>query len=276
MNKLKKFLSSCVFVFVAVYVILCFLVHFFPGIFLYHPRKEVPDLEGARRHGYMAERIDYKADDGTDLFAWYTQPNGKNKVVFFTHGNACNLDCFYIKLVPLQNSGYATFLPEYRGYGGIEGKTSQKKLLDDMKAGIRELYKMGYKNEDIIVYGMSLGSHQATSVVYHMKDSGKFDALILEVPFDNVPNTAKELFFLPMPFDLLFKDKYDNLELIKDIDTRLLIQIAEKDHIVPAVRGMNLYEEAAEPKDMMVYVGAGHNDLYAHKNYIEIIKWLEN
>lgn len=275
MNKLKKYLIRFVIFFVAIYALLCFLVYFFPQIFLYHPNKNMSDLQTARKNGYLASIIEYKADDGINLYAWYTKPTNKNKVIFFTHGNAGNLNNFYFKLIPFQYAGYATFLPEYRGYGGVRGKTSQKALLNDMQEGIKQLYKMGYKNEDIIVYGMSLGSHQATSVVHSMKKNGKFDALVLEVPFDNVPNTAKSLFFLPMPFNLLFNDKYDNLELIKFVETRVLVQLASKDRIINPKRGMNLYQTAVQPKDLIIYKGGGHNNLYKYENYKDIISWLE-
>lgn len=256
------------------YMTLCGLIYFLPELFFNHPNQKYSDIEMARKNGYPAELKEYESADGTKLYGWYTKgTNGK--AIIFTHGNAFNLDRFYGKLIPFAKEGYATFLPEYRGYGGIKGKINSKNMIADSVAGLEELYKLGYKNEDIIVYGMSMGSHMATSIAYQMKKNGKFDALVLEVPFDNVPNTAKNLIPFYMPFDLLVRDKYDNSEIISQVGTRVLIQAAGQDNIVPNQRAKALYGKAVEPKNFIMYDQGTHSNLYRERNYREILKWLE-
>lgn len=274
MKKLIKILSFLLFLVFFVYVMLCVALYLFPELFFNHPNAMLSNIEDAKKKGYPAQWVEYKAEDGTELYGWYTKgTNGK--VVLFTHGNAFNLDRFYAKLIPFVKKGYATFMPEYRGYGGIKGKINNKNLVMDSVAAVQELYKLGYKNEDIIVYGMSLGSHMATATVYEMKKNGRFDALVLEVPFDNVPNTAKNLIPFYMPFDLLIRERYDNLPLIAHVGTRVLIQAAGRDNIVPNPRAKALYEAAVEPKNFMMYENGAHSFLYREANYKDILKWLE-
>ncbi|MDD4556765.1 MAG: alpha/beta fold hydrolase [Alphaproteobacteria bacterium] len=272
-NRFCKTIFKLILLFVTVYAVLCFAIYLFPELFVNHPSDKVSDIEKAREKGYPAELMSYKAKDGTKLYGWYTKgTNGK--AILFAHGNAMNLERFYHKLIPLANAGYATFLPEYRGYGGIKGKINSHNLTLDTIAGLEELYKLGYKNEDIIIYGMSLGSHMATATAYYMKKNGKFDALVLEVPFDNLPNTAKNVIPFYMPFDFLMKDKYDSLSLISEVDTRVLIMAAEKDVIVPNQRAKALYQAAAEPKNFILYENGKHSYLYAKANYKDMLKWL--
>lgn len=264
---------------VVVYLSTCAMLYAMPQLFLYHPSEQFSDLMKAKQNGYPATFLEYKSFDGIDLYGWYTEGKKENgKVVIFTHGNSCNLDCFYSKLIPFVEKGYSTFLPEYRGFGGIRGKITDKNLVEDVKSGFRELKKKGYKNEDIIVYGMSLGSHMATSLAYYMneEEGGPANALVLEVPFDSVPNTATTLTPIYMPFDILIRHKFDNVPLIQNVNTRVLIQAAGLDVIVPNNQASNLYKIAIEPKKYMLYKEGTHVNLYDYGNYNDIISWLEN
>lgn len=269
---LKKALT----ILITVYFVLCVLLYLKPELFFYHPSAQASDLEVAHKRGYPATRVDYQAVDGTKLFAWYTKPVApNNKIIVFMHGNAYNVERFLGKIAPLAKKGYGTFMPEYRGFGGVEGKITQANLETDAMAAMDYLKMLGYKNQDIIVYGMSLGSHMATDVVYKLRPYGKFNALILEVPFDSLLNVVKSIVPVWMPFDFLVRDKYDNLAMINKIDTRLLVMGAEKDHLVPVHLAKNLYQHATNPKKVIIYKDGQHDNLDSFKNYNDILTWLE-
>lgn len=282
MKKLMKYLrpifGRIAIYFIFIYCFLATLLYFCPQLFLYLPSMKVPDIEFANRYGYPAKVVEYKSFDGTDLFAWYSEPETKNKgkVIVFFHGNAFNVEMFFLKLLPFDRYGYATFMPEYRGFGGIDGKITDENLKYDSLAAIEKLYELGYKNEDIIVYGFSLGSHMAIYTVYALKDKGKFDALVLEVPFNTLPDVAKAIFPIYMPFDFLIRDKYDNISYIPYVDTRVLIMATKDDKIVPCYLAEDLYSHAVEPKKVIIYdKNVGHNDLYDVENFVDIRNWLE-
>lgn len=271
-----RFLKNTFIWLVAIYGILCVLVYFEPQLFFYHPYTSDSNLETARKRGYPAQRIDYEAEDGIKLFAWYTKPQApNNKIVVFLHGNSYNVERFFEKMIPFYKKGYGTFMPEYRGFGGVEGKITQENLQKDAMAALNQLKMLGYKNEDIIVYGMSLGSHMATYVTHELKPYGKFNALVLEVPFDSLLNVVKTVVPVWMPFDFMVRDKYDNLALIKEVDTRVLVMGAKHDRIVPVQLAENLFRHAVNPKKVIIYKDGTHNNLYELKNYNDILAWLE-
>lgn len=271
-----RFLKNTFISLAAVYAILCVLVYFEPQLFFYHPYTSDSDLEVAHENGYPAQRVDYKAEDGTELYAWYTKPQApNNKIVVFLHGNSYNVEGFFEKMIPFYKKGYGTFMPEYRGFGGVEGKITQKNLQKDAVAALNHLKMLGYKNQDIIIYGMSLGSHMATYVTHKFKPYGKFDALVLEVPFDSLLNVVKAVVPVWMPLDFLVRDKYDNLKLIDKVDTKVLIMGAEHDTTVPVYLAENLYKHAVNPKKVIIYKNGRHSNLYSLKNYNDILAWLE-
>lgn len=275
MAKIKKFLLGCVICFAGVYALFCGIVYFMPELFFYNPYSERADIETVRRYGYVGEEVEYKSADGTPLFAWLSRPGNKHKMVVFMHGNSYSVEEFFYKMIPFEKAGYGTMLPEYRGFGGIKGKINQKNLEEDAVAAINYLHHLGYQNKDIIVYGMSLGSHMATNTVYQLQKEGKFAALVLEVPFDNLTNVVKSVVPFPLPFSLIVKDKYDNLGMISKIDTRVLIMGGTKDTTIPVRLAENLYNHAAEPKKLIIYKGGKHSNLFNYRNDKDVLNWLE-
>ena len=277
MSKILKVLKITIASIIGIYILFCIGVYSFPQMFFYGPVNKASSIDNANKNAYLATRVDYKSADGTDLYAWYTKENTKKQIIIFMHGNSYNIESFYHKLVPLSEAGYATFLPEYRGFGDVKGKITQKNLTQDAIAAVKEVHKLGYANKDIIIYGMSLGSHMATNSVYEMGQIEPFEALILEVPFDSLLNTAKSHVpdGIPVPLNYVMKDHYNNFELIKGINTKLLVLGGSNDTTIPISLAKNLFEEANEPKEMIIYQGGKHSDLYNYRNYIDILSWLE-
>lgn len=275
MHKLYKLLKKFLLVLCLGYVVFCLSVYFKQEWFFYNPSYNISDLKLANQAGYLAERVDYKSADGTDLFAWYTKPQAGKKMIVFMHGNSYNIEKFYTKLMPLAQAGYGTFIPEYRGFGGIKGKITQKNLTADAIAAVEYLHSLGYKNSDMIIYGMSLGSHMATNSVYTLGQEDYFAGLILEVPFTTLVDVARSHVPVPLPLEHIMRDKYDNVSKISHINTPLLVMGASEDATVPVELAKKLYQVAQEPKKLIIYEGAAHSNLYDYKNYQDILNWLK-
>lgn len=261
---------------IGIYIGFCATVYYKPQYFFYNPDNEASNKAEARKYGYDIEEVSYKSSDGTELIGWYVPQKNSKQVVAFMHGNSYNIEKFYKKLVPLLDAGYSVFIGEYRGFGGVKGTITQTGLEADAIAAVEYLHRQGWKNEQIIIYGMSLGSHMAVNTAQKLQKDGKFAAVVLEVPFDSLLNVVKEVVFVPLPLDLIIKDKYDIVAAIKEIKSPILIMGGEKDTVVPVKLAKHLYEEAPEPKDIIIYENAGHNELYDKQNYNELTEWLKN
>lgn len=271
MKKIIKFL----FAVIIIYVLFCVTVYVKPQYFFYNPTSAKSNLERAKTYGYDALQVEYKSADGKELFAWYTKPEPGHKIVVFMHGNSYNIEKFYHKMIPLTEEGYGTLMPEYRGFGGIDGTINEKNLGNDAIAAIKYLNSLGYKNEDIIVYGMSLGSYMATNSVYRLQKNGVFAALILEVPFTSLVDTVQQIVPVPLPCKIMMRDQYNNIDKIAAIKSPVLIMGGSEDPTVPVNLAKTLYEYAPKDKQLIIYNGGAHNDLYNFRNYNDIIKWLK-
>ena len=80
------------------------------------------------------------------------------KVIIYFHGNAGNLGDRYYRFKTFADSGYDFIAISYRGYVNSQGSASEKGLINDGLAAINYAKSKGYKNNDIILYGESLGS----------------------------------------------------------------------------------------------------------------------
>ncbi len=273
---MKKILIYAAGLWAGVYAVLCGLIIFVPQMLFYAPSDIASDISEAKESGLTVEQKEYKSADGTKLLGWYVKPKEDKKVIVFMHGNAHNIEGFFHKLVPFARKGYGVFLPEYRGFGGLDGEINQKNLEADALAAVKELQKMGYNNEDIIIYGMSLGSHMALNTAYDLQKENPVNAVILEVPFDSLANVVQDKVKLPLPLGSLMKEHYyDNLELVSQLKSPIMVMGGNADKLVPVKLAKNLYQYAQEPKKMIIYPYAGHNDLYRFRNYNDIISWLE-
>ena len=131
----------------------------------------------------------------------------------------------------------------WRGFSGNEGKPSEQGLYEDGKSAITWLKNLGLLDEDIIIYGESLGTGMATELAQNNNYAG----LILETPFTSMIEAAKN-FYPYIPVGLLLKDKYKNDKKILDINIPLLVMHGEADQIVPFWMGKKIYEMANQPK----------------------------
>lgn len=274
MRKIYKIIAAVAVLLVLAWGTLAFLLWSKPQMFFYHPSQNFADLSQAKAQGYEVEEVRYKSADGTELYAWFMPPSKQNKIIVFYHGNAANIEGFFYKLKPLIQAGYGVMLPEYRGFGGLKGEITEPNLAADAEAAIAYLHRLGYKNSQIILYGMSLGSYTSSYVAAKYGETSPFAGLILEVPFDALVNIVKMVAPI-LPVDLLVRDRYDNLAHINKIHTKLLVMIAGLDKTVPPQFGKNLFAQAPEPKKMIIYETAEHTNLYAYENYKDILTWLE-
>ena len=277
MDNIKKIIGWIIGIFAGIYILVCGLLYIKPQLFFYNPTNVPSDINHAHKYGYIAREVSYNSADGTQLKAWYTKPkNGNKKIIVFMHGNSYNIEEFYYKLKTFEQAGYGTFLPEYRGFGDIPGLITQQNLENDALAAVQYLYSQGYKNQDIYIYGMSLGSHMAINTVYTLQKRQKpFAGLILEVPFDNLVNVAKLVVPVPMPFDVLIQDKYDNIAMIETVRSPILIMGGSIDTTVPVELAQNLYNYAPEPKQLIIYENGKHSNLFNFRNDLDILSWIK-
>ena len=78
----------------------------------------------------------------------------------------------------------------WRGFSGNSGKPNEKGLYDDAKSAVNWLKSKGIKEENIILYGESLGS----AVAIEIAQNKKFAGIVLESPFTSMVEMGKKYY----------------------------------------------------------------------------------
>ena len=190
------------------------------------------------------EKVNITTIDNINLLGWFHKKDlNKFKTIIYFHGNAGTLDNRIHKLNHFKNMKVNFLIIAWRGFSGNQGSPSEKGLYIDGQSAVNWILKQGVLEENIILYGESLGTGIATEIAQHKSFAG----IILETPFTSMINAAKE-FYPYIPVNLLLKDKYENFKKIKNINSPILIMHGEKDTIVPFSMGEKMYQLANEPK----------------------------
>ena len=223
------------------YLVITFVLFFFQRNLLYYPA--INNYSGEKLN-VSVEKVKIKTEDNIELLSWYHKKNsGDYKTILFLHGNAGTLENRIYKINHFKDVDVNFLIIAWRGFSGNKGKPSEKGLYEDAKSAIKWLKNKGIKEENIIIYGESLG----TGVAVEIAQNKNFAGVILETPFTSMVNVGKTKYpFFPVSF--LLKDKYESHKKIKNIKSPILIMHGEVDKIVPFWMGEKMYELANEPK----------------------------
>jgi len=236
-----KYLCLVISSIILAYLVIILFVYFYQRNLLYNPNE----------NNYLNDKIDFnykeifiKTDENIELKSWFIEKDLKKfKTILLFHGNAGNLFNRVYKLNEINKLDLNVLIISWRGFSGNEGKPTEKNLYHDAEKAVNWLNNKGLDNKDIVLYGESLG----TGVATQLASKNNFGGIILESPFTSMTNAAK-IYYPYLPVNLLLRDRYDSKSKIKDIKTPILIMHGKMDNIVPQKMGLELFEEANNPK----------------------------
>ena len=227
--------------FISIYFFILISTFIFQRNLLYHPTE----------NNYFGdkilvdvEKIKIRTQDNIQLVSWYHKKNlNKYKTILFLHGNAGSLENRIHKINHFKDMNINFLIIAWRGFSGNEGKPTEKGLYEDARSAVRWLKSNGVKENNIIIYGESLGTGVATEIAQNKNFAG----VILESPFTSMIDAGKDKYPY-LPVRLLLKDKYESDKKIKNVKSPVLIMHGKVDNIVPFHMGKKMYELANEPK----------------------------
>ena len=226
---------------VLVYFLATLGLYIFQRSLLYHPTENNYDGD---RLTVNIEKVKIVTEDNIDLLAWYHNKDiNKFKTILYLHGNAGSLENRIHKINHFEDMNINFLLLSWRGFSGNKGEPTEQGLYQDARSAVKWLIKQGVFEENIIIYGESLG----TGVTTEIAQNRNFAGIILESPFTSMVAAGKSKYPI-FPIRLLLKDRYESDKKIKNIKSPVLIMHGEQDNIVPFWMGEKMFELANEPK----------------------------
>ena len=250
-------LSRLLYIILIIYILFGFLLYIKQRNILYLPSSPIP----------TNFKEVYFDNNGTKIKTFVIHPKQEDAVIYFG-GNAENV-AYSVIAFEEKLKNHSLYFINYRGYGGSEGKPTEKGIYSDALF-IYDQIKKHHKNISII--GRSLGSGVAT----YLASKRPIKKLVLVTPFDSIRSVAQEIFPV-YPMNILLKDKYDSVSRVFKITTKkILIIQGAKDKIVPPPHTQRLFDAfnkvPLSTVDRLYFEDRGHNDIDAEEQYYLKIK----
>lgn len=234
------------------YLLIVLATYLFQRRLLYLPDRGRPSsaqLEQLGLRFWPADTNEYRA-----LISVDNPPDSIRSTVIVFHGNAGAAWHRHYYIDALGKRGLNVLLAEFPGYGGRDGAMSETAFVKD--AGM--ILKRAYREfgDPLYLWGESMGCGVVAALA--ADPLVPIEGLILLTPWDTLGDLAQRHYpFLPARY--LLKDRYNNLENLKDFDKPVAVLVAEYDQVIPNPHSLRLYKSLNAPKRLWTFEGAGHN-----------------
>lgn len=250
------------------YVIVCIAARVLHRNFVYMPDRTRVAPKDAGLPG--VQEVELTAADGTKLIAWHLPARGPKPTMLYFMGNAGNVAARTGKIATIAADGYGVLMLNYRRFGGSRGFPTERKNVADAVVAYDYLRSLDLGAKDIVAYGESLGTGVATQLAL----CRELKALVLESPFMSIPDVGQKAWpFLPLRF--IVADKYRTIDRIGGVDVPLLIVHGARDSMIPVAQGRRVYNEANNPKKLVILPRAGHNDLFENGAWDKVYEFVQ-
>ncbi|XP_054800376.1 uncharacterized protein LOC129304668 isoform X2 [Prosopis cineraria] len=202
---------------------------------------------------------------GNNIVAMYIKNPSASLTMLYSHGNAADLGQMYELFSELSVHLRVNLMGyDYSGYGQSSGKPSEQNTYADIEAAYKCLLdKYGAKEEDIILYGQSVGSGPTTDLATGLPN---LRAVILHSPILSglrVMYPVKRTYW----FDI-----YKNIDKIPSVNCPVLVIHGTADDVVDCSHGKQLWERCKEKYEPLWIKGGNHCDLELYPQYIKHLK----
>ena len=264
-KKIKQRFKKAFVIIFGLYVMIGTSLYFFQEKILFRPTVLTQDYQYNFNHPF--EELFLKTEDNAVINALHFKAKDSKGVILYFHGNAGDLSRWGTITEYFVNLNYDVLVMDYRTYGKSTGTLSEQALYKDAQMCYNVL-KTSYNEDQITVYGRSLGTGIATKIA--AINSPK--QLILETPYYSIIDVAKTRFPF-MPVSYIMNYELPTHQFINDVKCNIHMFHGTADYVVPYGSGEKLFR--VSPKDRTIFTtieNAGHNNLIDFELYHQKIK----
>lgn len=240
------------------YLIACALLYVRQEQLLFHPTVLAPDF--VYRFTQPATEVFLPVDGATLALVHFPQSNPKG-VVLYLHGNGGTLQEAELLAARFLRRNYAVVLVDYRGYGKSTGSITNEAALHQDVQAVYAYLRQHYPEEQIIVYGHSLG----TGLAVHLAATTAPRMLILESAYLSMQDLVAQ----KMPYIPTFLLKYPlRSDLwISKVQCPIYLLHGTEDDLIPYDSSARLRAYSGASTRLIPIRGGGHANLASFASY---------
>ncbi|CAN0901077.1 Alpha/beta hydrolase domain-containing protein 17B [Linum grandiflorum] len=211
--------------------------------------------------------LDTKA--GNKVVAMFWKHPCARFTLLYSHGNAADLGQMHELFIELRAHLRVNIMSyDYSGYGASSGKPSELNTYYDIEAVYKCLKdEYGVKQEELIVYGQSVGSGPTLHLASRLHN---LRGVVLH---SAILSGIRVLY--PVKMTLWF-DIFKNIDKIRHVNCPVLVIHGTSDEIVDFSHGKRLWELAKEKYEPLWVKGGGHCNLETYPEYIKHLRKFVN
>jgi len=249
------------------YLVLCLVAYWIQERFIFKPERLPPDFE--YKYESPFKELHFTLDDGANIngLLFYTHIKNRRGLVIYFHGNTRSIKGWSKYSRDFTRHGYDVVMVDYRGFGKSRGKRTEAALKNDAEYVYHRMqFDFGYPENQIVVYGRSLGSGFAAKLASTQRPK----MLILDAPYYSLSHlTNRFLPFLPLSILLRFKIRTD--KWVKYVRCPIYIIHGTKDRLIPLSSSIRLAKVAPLNTHLVAIQGGGHNNLPQFEEYHRVL-----
>ncbi|XP_010257891.1 PREDICTED: protein ABHD17B [Nelumbo nucifera] len=202
---------------------------------------------------------------GNEIVAMYVKNPSASLTVLYSHGNAADLGQMYELFTELSLHLCVNLMGyDYSGYGQSSGKPSEQNTYADIETVYRCLEEIyGAKEEDVILYGQSVGSGPTLDLATRLP---RLRAVVLH---SAIMSGLRVMY--PVKRTYWF-DIYKNVDKIPLVTCPVLIIHGTADEVVDCSHGKQLWELCKEKYEPLWLKGGNHCNLELYPEYLKHLK----
>ena len=260
MKKLKK---GVVFL-LALLLIIMGLLHLFQEKIIFLP--ESINKEYVYQFPFDFEEVNLRTKDNETINGLHIKAENPKGIILFFHGNKGNLIRWGEITSYFTQFNYDVFVIDYRGYGKSTGAFNETQMYNDAQLSY-EYAKGLFKEENIVVYGRSLG----TTFAINVSSNNNPKHVVLEAPFYNLHHAANFKYKIIPQFFLNFK--FNSNEYIPKIKSPITIFHGAEDKTTPIAGSKQLFDLITIPKKEFIELEKGtHHNIRSFEKYTTTLK----
>jgi len=277
-NGIKFLIIGIIILFVVLFIALTIVTRSQALDIVNHPPAERPEMEkDPGDYGMVFEVVSVTTEDGLKLYGWYI-PGENGATIMILHGTPGGRQDGLYEADILNEAGYGVLMGSFRAHDECEGELISFGYHEQKDIAAWHQYLLSREDVDpkaIGLYGESMGG--GTSILYTAKNPGiralatgsgfalTQEVVVLFLNFDTdlppalIPLLARFIVFWAERGADFKVEALETQAVISRISPVpiLIIHGGSDDKIGPTV-GKQLYEAAAEPKELIWFDESGH------------------
>ncbi|MFT4575942.1 MAG: pimeloyl-ACP methyl ester carboxylesterase [Polaribacter sp.] len=252
-------------VFTSIIIVLSIVLYFFQERFLFYPEKLPKDFQFHYENQEVKE-YNLKIKEGVVINGLHFKAENSKGVVYYLKGNSKSIKGWGKFAVDFTLHGYDVIMIDYRGFGKSTGKMSQNTMKHDALL-VYDKLKEVVKEENIIIYGRSLGTGLATKVA----SMNNPKMLILACPYFSMSKNVKR--YLPfVPLGLVMRYQMPTYKWIKYVDCPIKIIHGTNDKVIKFKSSLRLSKIKPNLTRLYPIIDGGHKNLHNFESYHSALK----